>query len=245
MKEKKEKIVLIVIALFAVGIFMRPLLKPLFKSKQEEVVPKKKKVHYPDNIEDYKYYAIQYEKDAADMVFDSMKNCRLSVGTMRTAIALLQKSVSIDNKYLLGYSMLIQYQSQIKDFDGAFKTLHEAEKWLPKDPQIAQLGGLLYDVTGKKQMADNEYQRSICCLDKRLNTKYDVGDAISKSIMISFLKDTKDALAFIKKESTRRHYDAKDSASLKMIINALETNSIRRDDIVNHEMTNSLINFNL
>lgn len=245
MKEKKEKIVLIVIALFAVGIFMRPLLKPLFKSKQEEVVPKKKKVHYPDNIEDYKYYAIQYEKDAADMVFDSMKNCRLSVGTMRKAIALLQKSVSIDNKYLLGYSMLIQYQSQIKDFDGAFKTLHEAEKWLPEDPQIAQLGGLLYDVTGKKQMADNEYQRSICCLDKRLNTKYDVGDAISKSIMISFLKDTKDALAFIKKENTRRHYDAKDSASLKMIINALETNSIRRDDIVNHEMTNSLINFNL
>ena len=80
---------------------MRPLLKPLFKSKQEEVVPKKKKVHYPDNIEDYKYYAIQYEKDAADMVFDSMKNCRLSVGTMRKAIALLQKSVSIDNKYLL------------------------------------------------------------------------------------------------------------------------------------------------
>lgn len=245
MKEKKEKIVLIVIALFAVGIFLRPFLKPLFKSKQEEVVPKKKKVHYPDNIEDYKYYAIQYEKDAADMVFDSMRNCRLSVGTMRKAIALLQKSVSVDNKYLLGYTMLIQYQSQIRDYDGAFKTLHEAEKWLPKDPQIAQLGGFLYDITGKKQSADNEYQRSISCLDKRLNAKYDVDDAISKSIMISFLKDTQDALSFIKKESAGRHYDAKDSASLKMVINALETNSIRRDDIVNHEMTNSLINFNL
>jgi len=245
MKEKKEKIVLIVIAAIVVALFLKPLCKPLFKSHQEEVGPKKKKMHFPKKVSDLTFYAVQYEKDAVDMVFDSMKTCRLSVGTMRKAIGLLQKSVSIDKKYLLGYTTLIQYQSQIRDYDGAFKTFHEAEKWLPEDPLIAEFGGFLYDITGKKQLADNEYQRSISYLDKRLNAKFDVSDAISKSIMISFLKDNKEALASLKKESTGRHYDAKDSASLKMGIEALETNSFHRNDIVNNEMTNSMIKFNL
>src|SRR5574344_1034400 len=244
MDKKKEGLILIAITLIVIAIFIKPIYKPLFSSHNEEHNYQMAMMHFPGTECDFNQWAVQYEKQAVNTISDAMQHCQygIPIDTMRKAITLLQKSISVYDKYQLGYTVLIQYQAQIKDYSGAFKTLNEAKKSLPDNPQIATLGGYLYDITGERQQADHEYELAIGLCDKKMGTKHDVSDITLKSILISFIQGNKKAMEYINKEYAARHYNANDKSTLEMLALAFENNSITRDDLVKNEMTNPMIN---
>jgi tetratricopeptide (TPR) repeat protein len=246
MKIEKDKIALIAIAVVIVAIFLKPLYEPLFKTHEDDSSYRHTAMHLPDTETNFNPQAVQYEKQAVDMISNCMQHDGhgIPVDTMKRAIALLQKSLSCDRKYQLAYVVLVQYQTQIRDYRGAFRTLKEAERWRSDDPVMISLKGSLYDITGKRNLADKEYAKAIGIYDQHLKAKPNAYDIYSKSVLISFLMGEDTALAYLKSAMAAGRYEGKDRESLDMLVSAFEGHSFKRNEIVKNEMTNSLINFN-
>jgi tetratricopeptide (TPR) repeat protein len=247
MKVKKEKIVLVIIAVIVAVLFLKPLYKPFFESHNDDKNYKRVRMHFPSTECNFNPWAVMCEKQAENMVFDAMSHGQygIPVDTMKKAIALLQKSISYDSRYQLGYVQLAEYQSQIKDYAGAVATLREAARWLPDNPVIVTVRGNLYDIMNKRNLADKEYLKAISLYNKRLKTNINVSDISSKSIAILFLKGDGVALKYLRREYSSRFYKPQDGESLEMLISAFQNHSMNREEMIRNEMTNPMINFNI
>jgi len=100
--------------------------------------------------------------------YNDLATKRMLVKNYDSALVLINKALSFDDKYTLGYSNKVRIYIGLKDFK---KALIAADKLIEIDPHFADgygLAGVICDIMGNTKMAFKYHKRGISCYDEKI-----------------------------------------------------------------------------
>lgn len=110
--------------------------------------------------------------------------------SMMNGVEKLKMIVEQEPQYSLAYTLLVQFQYALKQYDDMFATLDEAEKALYDDPNVPTLRACILVDMGRDAEADEYFRKAIAIEERFLEKEVDINRDINVCSLKAFLDST-------------------------------------------------------
>lgn len=176
--------------------------------------------------------------DAYNQVHENivMKGCQMQLtgDALRDSIVSgaerLKKIVELEPRYELAYSLLVQFQYALGQYDEMFATLDKAEEFLYDDPNISTLRACILVDMGRDEEADDAFQEAIAkekaLLEKGIDVNRDINLCIQNALLDSAYS-MKDGLRSL---LSNQEYNAAEKDHVNMLLETMDADDNFRFD---------------
>ena len=110
--------------------------------------------------------------------------------SMMNGVEALKAIVEQEPQYSLAYTLLVQFQYALKQYDDMFATLDKAEKALYDDPNMPALRACILVDMGRDAEADEYFRKAIAIEEEFLEKGVDINRDINLCSLKAFLDST-------------------------------------------------------
>lgn len=110
--------------------------------------------------------------------------------SMMNGVEKLKAIVEQEPQYSLAYTLLVQFQYALKQYDDMFATLDKAEKALYDDPNVPTLRACILVDMGRDAEADEYFRKAIAIEERFLEKGVDINRDINVCSLKAFLDST-------------------------------------------------------
>ena len=110
--------------------------------------------------------------------------------SMMNGVEKLKMIVEQEPQYSLAYTLLVQFQYALKQYDDMFATLDKAEKALYDDPNVPTLRACILVDMGRDAEADEYFRKAIAIEERFLEKGVDINRDINVCSLKAFLDST-------------------------------------------------------
>ena len=142
--------------------------------------------------------------------------------SMMNGVEKLKMIVEQEPQYSLAYTLLVQFQYALKQYDDMFATLDKAEKALYDDPNVPTLRACILVDMGRDAEADEYFRIAIAIEEKFLEKGVDINRDINVCSLKAFLDSTYPFKEGLKAVLNNPQYNKAEKEMLAPFVEAIE-----------------------
>ncbi len=147
-----------------------------------------------------------------------MYTCGAEPDSVRLAISLCHKALKLDSNYKYAFMFLAIYQSSLREYKEALKTLDQAAKRFDDEPQIPAFKGFIYDIQGDGLQASIEYQEAKKLYDSILHRGKDVSAYINMAFFVGLIEGNSEYIRILREGSISGNFTYQEREGLRQMI---------------------------
>ena len=142
--------------------------------------------------------------------------------SMMNGVEALKAIVEQEPLYSLAYTLLVQFQYALKQYDDMFATLDKAEKALYDDPNVPALRACILVDMGRDAEADEYFRKAIAMEKEFLEKGVDINRDINLCSLNAFLDSTYSFKEGLKAVLNNPQYNKAEKEMLAPFVEAIE-----------------------
>lgn len=142
--------------------------------------------------------------------------------SMMNGVEALKAIVEQEPQYSLAYTLLVQFQYALKQYDDMFATLDKAEKALYDDPNMPALRACILVDMGRDAEADEYFRKAIAIEEEFLEKGVDINRDINLCSLKAFLDSTYSFKEGLKAVLNNPQYNKAEKEMLAPFVEAIE-----------------------
>ena len=142
--------------------------------------------------------------------------------SMMNGVETLKAIVEQEPLYSLAYTLLVQFQYALKQYDEMFATLDKAEKALYDDPNVPALRACILVDMGRDAEADEYFRKAIAIEERFLEKGVDINRDINICSLNAFLDSTYSFKEGLKAVLNNPQYNKAEKEMLAPFVEAIE-----------------------
>lgn len=142
--------------------------------------------------------------------------------SMMNGVEALKAIVEQEAQYSLAYTLLVQFQYALKQYDDMFATLDKAEKALYDDPNMLALRACILVDMGRDAEADEYFRKAIAIEEEFLEKGVDINRDINLCSLKAFLDSTYSFKEGLKAVLNNPQYNKAEKEMLAPFVEAIE-----------------------
>ena len=142
--------------------------------------------------------------------------------SMMNGVEKLKMIVEQEPQYSLAYTLLVQFQYALKQYDDMFATLDKAEKALYDDPNVPALRACILVDMGRDAEADEYFRKAIAIEKEFLEKGVDINRDINICSLNAFLDSTYSFKEGLKAVLNNPQYNKAEKDMLAPFVEAIE-----------------------
>ena len=142
--------------------------------------------------------------------------------SMMNGVEALKAIVEQEPQYSLAYTLLVQFQYALKQYDEMFATLDKAEKALYDDPNMPALRACILVDMGRDAEADEYFRKAIAIEEEFLEKGVDINRDINLCSLKAFLDSTYSFKEGLKAVLNNPQYNKAEKEMLAPFVEAIE-----------------------
>ena len=142
--------------------------------------------------------------------------------SMMNGVEALKAIVEQEPQYSLAYTLLVQFQYALKQYDDMFATLDKAEKALYDDPNMPALRACILVDMGRDAEADEYFRKAIAIEEGFLEKGVDINRDINLCSLKAFLDSTYSFKEGLKTVLNNPQYNKAEKEMLAPFVEAIE-----------------------
>lgn len=142
--------------------------------------------------------------------------------SMMNGVETLKAIVEQEPQYSLAYTLLVQFQYALKQYDDMFATLDKAEKALYDDPNVPTLRACILVDMGRDAEADEYFRKAITIEEGFLEKGVDINRDINLCSLKAFLDSTYSFKEGLKAVLNNPQYNKAEKEMLAPFVEAIE-----------------------
>ena len=142
--------------------------------------------------------------------------------SMMNGVETLKAIVEQEPQYSLAYTLLVQFQYALKQYDDMFATLDKAEKALYDDPNVPALRACILVDMGRDAEADEYFRKAIAMEKEFLEKGVDINRDINICSLNAFLDSTYSFKEGLKAVLNNPQYNKAEKEMLAPFVEAIE-----------------------
>ena len=142
--------------------------------------------------------------------------------SMMNGVETLKAIVEQEPQYSLAYTLLVQFQYALKQYDDMFATLDKAEKALYDDPNMPALRACILVDMGRDAEADEYFRKAITIEEGFLEKGVDINRDINLCSLKAFLDSTYSFKEGLKAVLNNPQYNKAEKEMLAPFVEAIE-----------------------
>ena len=142
--------------------------------------------------------------------------------SMMNGVETLKAIVEQEPQYSLAYTLLVQFQYALKQYDDMFATLDKAEKALYDDPNVPTLRACILVDMGRDAEADEYFRKAIAIEERFLEKGVDINRDINLCSLNALLDSTYSFKEGLKAVLNNPQYNKAEKEMLAPFVEAIE-----------------------
>lgn len=142
--------------------------------------------------------------------------------SMMNGVEALKAIVEQEPQYSLAYTLLVQFQYALKQYDDMFATLDKAEKALYDDPNVPTLRACILVDMGRDAEADEYFRKAIAIEEEFLEKGVDINRDINLCSLNALLDSTYSFKEGLKAVLNNPQYNKAEKEMLAPFVEAIE-----------------------
>ena len=142
--------------------------------------------------------------------------------SMMNGVEALKAIVEQEPQYSLAYTLLVQFQYALKQYDDMFATFDKAEKALYDDPNMPALRACILVDMGRDAEADEYFRKAIAIEEEFLEKGVDINRDINLCSLKAFLDSTYSFKEGLKAVLNNPQYNKAEKEMLAPFVEAIE-----------------------